>query len=102
MKILRNAALSIAGFWLAFGSQPTSAALIEKVEKVRASEDFEAFLTNHGTTEVQDLYRSSNARNRKLAQWINWPNWGNWNNWNNWENFSRLPQWGNGWNNFLN
>ncbi|NNG74668.1 hypothetical protein HLI18_33575 [Rhizobium laguerreae] len=98
----RNFVLVVSGAVLSLFPTVSQASLMQKVEQVQASTEFASFIKKHGTTEAQSLLNDAPENDGKLAQWGNWGNWGNWNNWNNWGNFARLPQWGNGWNNFLN
>ncbi|MCQ1839149.1 hypothetical protein [Neorhizobium galegae] len=98
----RNIVLIFSSAVLALLPNTSQATLMKKVEQVQDCPGFARFVENHGTTETQSLLKDAKASEGKLAQWGNWGNWGNWNNWNNWGNFARLPQWANGWNNFLN
>lgn len=96
---VRNIVLIFSSAFLGLFPNTTQASLMKKVEQVQDCTEFALFVENHGTTETQSLLKDAKASEGKLAQW---GNWGNWNNWNNWGNFARLPQWANGWNNFLN
>jgi hypothetical protein len=99
---IRNLVLTSASLILSLTANSANTKVIDEAERVQSSASFAEFIKQHGTNETQSLLDNSRNIGAKLAQWVNWPNWGNWNNWNNWGNFGRLPQWGNGWNNFLN
>lgn len=106
-KFLRNLVLSVVSISLsAFFAASAKSSVLSDVERLRSDEGSKSVINEYNTKLGKSLEYPGKLKNPSLlAQWVNWPNWGNWNNWSNWDNwsnFGKLPQWGNGWNNFLN
>ena len=99
-RVVRKIILSFTAFAISLSANISVAGTI--VESIKSAQKSKTMI------DISESYqeKTNTIRSEKsptlLAQWGNWGNWGNWQNWNNWNNFNKVPQWANGWNNFLN